>query len=176
MAVREILRLGNPTLLIKSDEVTTDDRLLMPGLHQDLKDTCRQFNQSHGWGRAVSAIQIGVAKRVIYLDAPEELLLINPKMINPSSDTIAIWDDCMSFPELLVKVSRHKTFTLSYLDESWQPRQRFIDGELSELLQHELDHLDGVLATMRADDNSQIALQSEKHFLDQTQLANPVVE
>ena len=61
---------------------------------------------------------------------------------------------------------------MTYLDENWQPQKKFIDGEMSELLQHELDHLDGIVATMRAIDPSQIALQSEKQYLDATLFAN----
>ena len=64
-----------------------------------------------------------------------------------------LWDDCMSFPNLLVKVKRHKVLTISYLDENWQPQTWQVEDTISELIQHEYDHLDGVLCTMRAIDN-----------------------
>jgi len=64
-----------------------------------------------------------------------------------------LWDDCMSFPNLLVKVKRHKGLTINYLDENWQPKIWQVEDAISELLQHEFDHLDGVLCTMRAIDN-----------------------
>jgi peptide deformylase len=58
----------------------------------------------------------------------------------------------MSFPNLLVKVKRHKNLTIKYLDENWQTREWNMTDDLSELLQHEYDHLDGILCTMRAID------------------------
>lgn len=61
-----------------------------------------------------------------------------------------LWDDCMSFPHLLVKVERHQTMTIKYLDENWEPQIWQMEGALSELLQHEYDHLNGVLCSMRA--------------------------
>jgi len=60
----------------------------------------------------------------------------------------------MSFPNLLVKVKRHQKITVNYLDERWQPQQWIMEGDLSELLQHEYDHLNGILCTMRAIDNT----------------------
>lgn len=171
MAIKTIQSLGNPILLQKSKAVKPDDKTIKQ-LESDLRDTARAFNQQHGWGRAISAVQIGVLKRVIYVDAPQELLLINPKVINTSEETIEIWDDCMSFPELLIKIKRYKNFSLQYFDREWQLQKLFVEGELSELLQHELDHLDGILATMQAVDNSQIILQSEKHFIKSGNFAN----
>lgn len=171
MAVRMIKRLGDPILLKKSLCVKTGDPSI-DKLEQDLRDTARAFNQEKGWGRAISAVQIGELKRVIYMDAPQQLLLINPVVVNHSKETIEIWDDCMSFPDLLIKVKRYQSFTLQYLDKNWHTQNLLVDGDMSELLQHELDHLDGILATMRAVDNSQIVLQSEKHHLDPNMLAN----
>ena len=64
-----------------------------------------------------------------------------------------IWDDCMCFPNLLVQVMRHKSLTINYLNENWQPQSWSMTDDLSELLQHEYDHLEGILCTMRAIDN-----------------------
>ena len=171
MAVKPIQRLGNPMLLQKSLAVEIGDPSIVQ-LEQDLRDTARSFNQEYGWGRAISAVQIGELKRVIYMDAPQQLLFINPKVIEPSAEMTEIWDDCMSFPDLLIKVKRHQSFTLEFIDRNWQPQRLFIEGEMSELLQHELDHLDGILATMRAIDNNQIILQSEKHHIRNDVFAN----
>ena len=171
MAIKTIQRLGNPILLQKSVAVDYEDTSIKQ-LESDLRDTARAFNQQYGWGRAISAVQIGVLKRVIYVDSPQQLLLINPKVVNPSKETIEIWDDCMSFPDLLIKVQRFKTFTLEFVDKNWQQQKLFIEGELSELLQHELDHLDGILATMQAIDSRQMILQSEKHFIKNDNFAN----
>jgi len=64
-----------------------------------------------------------------------------------------VWDDCMCFPNLLVKVLRHKAIEIEYLDENWEKKSAIFKDELSELFQHEHDHLDGILCTMRAIDN-----------------------
>ncbi len=61
-----------------------------------------------------------------------------------------LWDHCLSFPDLLVRVKRHVSFRLDYRDEHWMEKNLHIQGVLSELLQHEIDHLDGVLAVARA--------------------------
>ena len=64
-----------------------------------------------------------------------------------------IMDDCMSFPNLLVKVKRYAKCHIIYRDMEWNKQEMVLEGDLSELLQHEYDHLDGILATMRAIDN-----------------------
>ena len=73
--------------------------------------------------------------------------MINPEITDRSEQTFTLWDDCMSFPDLLVKVRRHASITVSFLDSKGRPREwRDLDRATSELLQHEIDHLDGVLA------------------------------
>ena len=61
-----------------------------------------------------------------------------------------VLDDCMSFPHLLVRLRRYRRCVVRYRDLQWIERERALEGDLAELLQHECDHLDGVLATMRA--------------------------
>ena len=76
-----------------------------------------------------------------------------------------VWDDCMCFPDLLVKVERHKTCTISYRDLDWNEQKTQLEGDLSELLQHEYDHLDGILAVSRAVGGQAFALRSQREFL-----------
>jgi len=64
-----------------------------------------------------------------------------------------MWDDCMSFPNLLVKVRRHKSLTLTFYDLKREKQVWHLQDDLAELIQHEYDHLDGILATQRAIDN-----------------------
>jgi peptide deformylase len=139
---------------------------------QDLRDTLMAFRGIHGWGRAIAAPQIGVLKRIVYLRIDKPWLLINPVMTDLSDERIELWDDCMSFPDLLVRVKRHVSFTLRYHDEEWTNMTLHIDGVLSELLQHEIDHLDGVLAVSRAIDGASFALQSQRHLLRGGAFAN----
>jgi peptide deformylase len=84
------------------------------------------------------------------IDRP--VVIINPEISNKSEEMIELWDDCMSFPNLLVKVKRHKSLTVKFLDENWNGHEWCLNDDLSELIQHEYDHLDGILATMRAVD------------------------
>jgi peptide deformylase len=71
----------------------------------------------------------------------------------------------MCYPELLVKVERHKTCTIVYRDMDWNRQEMFLEGDLSELLQHEYDHLDGILAVSRALDEHAFALRSQEALL-----------
>jgi peptide deformylase len=89
------------------------------------------------------------------MNVDKPVVFINPELINLSNEMFEVWDDCMCFPNLLVRVRRHKTLTIKYHDENWQSCELNLENDLSELLQHEYDHLDGVLCTMRAlDDKS----------------------
>lgn len=72
-----------------------------------------------------------------------------------------LWDDCFSFPDILVKVRRNLTTEVRYQDERGRRRMLHAEGTLSELLQHEIDHLDGVLAIDRAIDSRHIVLRQE---------------
>jgi peptide deformylase len=88
----------------------------MGGSVQLLHDTLMDFRARHGWGRAIAAPQIGVLKRIVYLHIERPWLIINPTLVGMSKATMELWDDCMSFPDLLVRVIRRCSFTLAYLD------------------------------------------------------------
>jgi peptide deformylase len=91
-------------------------------------------------------------KRLFYLQLDRPYVVINPELKGLSKEEFELWDDCMSFPNLLVRVRRHQSLSLHYLDEYWQTQVWKVEGAISELIQHEYDHLDGVLCTMRAVD------------------------
>ena len=151
--IREILKLGNPKLYEVSEEITKADMELLPEWVADLHDTLRDYRKTYGAGRAVAAPQIGVAKRLLYMYTDKPYVFVNPVLTFPDEETYTLMDDCMSFPGLMVMVRRYQRADIHYLDEKMQPRQMHLEGDLSELLQHEYDHLDGILATMRAVDN-----------------------
>jgi len=162
MTVREILQLGNPQLYESSEDVSPVDLDRMPGIVQDLHDTMMDFRRKHGAGRAIAAPQIGVMKRIIYMHIDAPIVFLNPELKNMSDEMIEIWDDCMCFPDLLVKVSRHKRCTIEYRDEAWNLKSMDLEDDLSELLQHEYDHLDGILAVMRAIDGKSFSYKNQK--------------
>ena len=85
-------------------------------------------------------------------------MFINPSLSFPDGETYELLDDCMSFPGLLVRERRHRRAVLRYTDTDGEARELRLEGDLSELLQHEYDHLDGILATMRAVDGKSFYL------------------
>jgi peptide deformylase len=162
MAIREILLLGNSRLYEMCEPVKREELPILVPVVQDLHDTLMDFKQRYGAGRAIAAPQIGVAKRLIYMHTREPVIFINPLLNQKSPEMIALWDDCMSFPDLLVKVERHQRCRITYRDKEWKERTMTLEGDLSELLQHECDHLNGILAVSRAMDKFSFALRSKK--------------
>jgi peptide deformylase len=132
----------------------------------------RQFRADHGFGRAVAAPQIGISLRMIAMDLGEgAFLLVNPELSGFSPKRFRMWDDCMSFPWLMVRVERHEHVDLNYLDEQSSPKTwNNVEQAVSELLQHEVDHLDGILAIDRALDRDAIiarsVYESKRDFFD----------
>lgn len=161
MAAREILLLGNPTLLQRSEPVNQTELESIRVLVDDLHDTLIDFRANHGVGRAIAAPQIGVLKRVVYMNIKHPVTFINPVLTDCSEEMMELWDDCMSFPDLLVKVRRYRSCTIHYRDLSWSKRSLFLNDDMSELLQHECDHLDGVLAVARAIDGSSFSYRQQ---------------
>ncbi|MBC3872733.1 peptide deformylase [Undibacterium flavidum] len=126
--------------------------------NQTLQATLNVFRAQHGFGRGIAAPQLGIAKRFIALNLGEGTFsMINPKITWRSEQTFTMWDDCMCFPELLVKVRRHLSISVQFIDEKGRQQSwEHLGQSLAELLQHEIDHLDGVLATDLALDEHSI--------------------
>lgn len=163
--VREILLLGNPRLYESCDPVTEADAAALPGWVEDLHDTLLAYRDRYGAGRAVAAPQLGIKKRLIYMLLDKPYVLINPALTFPDGEQYELLDDCMSFPGLAVRVRRHKRCVLEYSDEAGAAKRMELSGDLAELVQHEYDHLDGILATMRAvDGRSFYMMQIKRQF------------
>jgi peptide deformylase len=160
-APREILLLGNPTLRVNCSPVTAFGTDGLYGLVSDLCNTLGDFKARHGFGRGIAAPQIGVTQRVIFTNIDRPLTMINPKIVKRSRRLMTLWDDCFSFPELLVKVRRHLVIEVRYHDEEGSRHTLKAQGGLAELLQHEIDHLNGILALDRAIDAKHIVFRSE---------------
>lgn len=162
MAVRDILLLGNPELYRVSLPIHKHELKGLASVVQDLYDTLMNFRERYGVGRAIAAPQIGLKKRLIYMLVDRPIVFINPTLEGKSTEMIDVWDDCMSFPDLLVKVRRHKRCLIRWFNENWKEEKMFLEDSLSELLQHECDHLDGILAVSRAIDGKSFALRSQR--------------
>lgn len=163
--VREILKLGNPELYEVCPELTPEDYPMLGVWVQDLHDTLMEYRSTYGAGRAVAAPQIGVKRRLIYMYTDKAYVIINPVISFPDDEMYELMDDCMSFPGLMVRLRRYRRATLRYLDAELKPAEMQLEGDLAELLQHEYDHLDGILATMRAVDNKSLVLAQMKRGL-----------
>jgi len=160
--VKEILKLGNPQLYEVSEPITKDEAEDVKVWVRDLHDTLMAYREEYGAGRAVALPQIGVKKRMLYMYDKKPYVFIDPELSFPDEERYVLMDDCMSFPGLTVKVERYRRAVIKYLDEDFLPHEMELEGDYSELLQHEYDHLDGILATMRAVDNKSFYMQQMK--------------
>ena len=153
----DVLLLGDPRLRVRSSEVTRHDAAAFGALAATLD----AFRREHGFGRAISAPQIGIAQRFIAVNLVSgTFFVVNPVITSRSEETFTMWDDCMSFPDLLVRVKRAESMTLQYVDEEGKGKVwRNLSRAEAELLQHEIDHLDGVLAVDRAIDRESLVLR-----------------
>lgn len=154
--IRKILLLGDSELYEVSDPITESDLPQLGGWVRDLHDTLLDYRERYGAGRAIAAPQIGIKKRLIYMLLDRPYVIVNPVLSFPDDETFELLDDCMSFPGLLVRVRRYRRCVLDYTDEHGRAVRLELDGDMSELIQHEYDHLDGILATMRAVDNKSL--------------------
>lgn len=164
MAVREILLLGDKRLWEAASPAADAPPGEVTQAVTDLADTLADFRLRHGFGRAIAAPQIGIPWRILFVEMRDGSFgptpLLDPEMVHASTEWIELWDDCFSFPDLLVRVRRHYEVEVRYRDLSGSTCSVTARGDLSELLQHEMDHLDGLLATDRALDPRAFRLRS----------------
>lgn len=151
--IREILLLGNPKLYETSAPILRQEVESLRPVVADLHDTLVAYRRQYGAGRAIAAPQIGVQKRLLYLYIDHPVAFLNPELAFPDRAQMAVLDDCMSFPGLLVRLHRYCRCVITYRDLDWTVQKMELEGDLSELLQHEYDHLDGILATQRAEND-----------------------
>lgn len=151
--LQDLLLLGDPRLYEKCDPVLPWELPLVSGWVADMDNVMREIRAKYNFGRAIAAPQLGIMKRLIYMNIDKPVIFINPELTYLSPGLFELWDDCMSFPNLLVRVMRHKEITIKYIDQNWQPQEWHMEDNLAELLQHEYDHLEGILCTSRAIDD-----------------------
>ncbi|HIR13599.1 MAG TPA: peptide deformylase [Candidatus Choladousia intestinavium] len=156
---REILLLGDPQLYEISEEVRREELEELRPVFEDMFDCIKGIRRDYGFGRAIAAPQIGIQKRLICMLIDRPYVIINPTLEFVGDEMMELMDDCMSFPKLLVRVRRYRRCILRYLDENWEQQEKQMDDDMAELIQHEYDHLDGILATMRAIDNKSFVMK-----------------
>jgi peptide deformylase len=150
--LENILKLGHPGLYKQCKPVRQEEVAGLESTVNLMAGCITSFRETYGSGRAIAAPQVGKLKRLIVLNIDRPVAIYNPVLYDLSREMIELWDDCMSFPDLLVRVRRHKSLKMRFRDSEWQEQTWELEGDMSELLQHEYDHLDGILATMRAID------------------------
>ncbi len=151
MAIKPILIMGELSLLEKSTPVTHFDTEELHNIIQDLIDTFRNDN-----GIGLSAPQIGINQRIVvfefhghprYPSAPPIPLtvLINPEITPLTEEKVEMWEGCFSVPGLRGKVARYKKIKYSAYDQFGKKFERVAEDMHARIVQHECDHLDGIL-------------------------------
>ena len=158
MAIKPVLRMGDPLLFAKAEPVAQFDTPELHALIRDMHDTMAQMN-----GAGIAAPQIGMSLRVVifgvgsnprYPDAEQVpyTVLINP-VLSPVGDAMDDgWEGCLSVPGMRGVVSRFTRLHYTGFDQYGQPIDRLVSGFHARVVQHECDHLDGILYPMRIQD------------------------
>ena len=149
MTIHRIRLLGDPILRTRCQPITRPSSTAVRVILDDLRETLRDWQSRFGSGRAIAAPQIGAPVRVVYVEMEKPWSLINPEIMDIGTEDFPVWDDCFSFPNLLVRVARAYRVRIRYQDVKGGWHEQELEGDRAELLQHEIDHLDGVLAVDR---------------------------
>jgi peptide deformylase len=162
MAVRRIRQLGDPILRVRCERVQDPASAAVRLVADDLRDTLSAARRRFKMGRALAAPQIGAPVRVVFVQiGKQRWIMVNPEITDVGRDDFQVWDDCFSFPGLYVRVTRAYQVTLSYQDIKGEQHTEQLEGPMAELMQHEIDHLDGILAVDRASGLDPFAFRRE---------------
>ena len=169
MSVKSILRLGDPILRHVAESVANPSAPEIQALIQDMTDTLAEAG-----GIGIAAPQIGVSRRVLLFSVPEAratddpddgacplTALINPRVDPIDDDRTRAWEGCLSIPGLRGEVARWQRVRVTGLTGNGQPWQAVVAGWRARVLQHEVDHLDGVLYIDRLDDPTRFGFTEE---------------
>ena len=167
MSIRTVLRMGDPQLLEESEPVEQFDTPELHELVADMIETMRSLN-----GAGLAAPQVGVQLRVVifgvdknprYPDAEDVpfTVLINPKLTPIGTEMEDDWEGCLSVPGLRGLVPRYLRLRYQGFDVAGQPIDRTVEGFHARVVQHEVDHLDGILYPQRIRDMRQFGYVEE---------------
>src|SRR4030067_964112 len=158
--IREVLKMGDPRLLQQAQPLQQLDTPALHALLADLRDTMAHLN-----GAGLAAPQIGVGLQVVIFGVEQnprypqvedipDTVLINPVLTPLSDELEEDWEGCLSLPGLRGMVPRHARLRYQGFDEKGNPIDRSVDGFHARVVQHECDHLLGILYPMRIRDFS----------------------
>lgn len=150
----------HPALHMIAEEVTTEEiqNGTLAKIVKDMRSALKSYNVDGFVAVAIAAPQIGISKRVFLVedqskdrDSLPSFVAVNPVIIKTSKKTHVVGEGCLSVPEYYGLVRRHKNVTMRARDEHGIPFERGAGGLLAQIMQHETDHLDGILFTDRAE-------------------------
>jgi peptide deformylase len=155
VAVRPVLKMGHPLLRQVAKPVARFGTPELRNLVQDMDDTMRALN-----GAGLAAPQIGVSLRVVIFEVRQNprypdagvvpyTVLVNPRLEPLGDDMEDGWEGCLSVPGLRGLVPRHRQLRYTGFDTDGQPLDRRVNGFHARVVQHEVDHLDGILYPLR---------------------------
>ena len=151
MAARQVLKIGNPRLLEVAEPVTSFNTSQLDDIINDMFDTMAAHD-----GAGLAAPQIGINLRIVIFGLEENprypdaetvptTVLINPQLMALDNTIEEDWEGCLSIPDIREDVTRPEAVTVRYQDLEGQVHEERVDGLLARVLQHEIDHLNGVL-------------------------------
>jgi len=161
MAIREVLKMGDPRLLAVAEPVRAFGTAELESLLSDMRDTMQELS-----GAGLAAPQIGVGLRVVIFEVehnpryPEAegvpfTVLINPQLTPIGTEIEEGWEGCLSVPGMRGLVPRYRRLRYTGVDAQGHPLDRTVSGFHARVVQHEVDHLDGILYPRRIRDLTQ---------------------
>ena len=151
---------NHPALHQIAEEITAEEFTngFVAKLVKDLRAALKTYNVEGFTAVAIAAPQIGVSKRLFLIedqsddrDSLPSLVAANPILTKLSKKTHVVGEGCLSVPDYYGEVRRHKNVTMRATDETGQEYERGAGGLLAQIMQHEIDHLDGILFIDRAE-------------------------
>ena len=144
--IRDLVDCNDPILRLPLEKFDFTNPPTDPlELAVDLAETCLHHN-----GLAIAANQVGLPYRVFVIRGDEIITCFNPTIVDQSPETIVLEEGCLSFPGLFVKVKRPKKIKVRYTEPNAETVTQIFDGFTARVFQHELDHLNGIVYTGRA--------------------------
>ncbi len=163
MAIHKVLLLGNPSLREPCDEVRSFDNELQD-IVNNLKDTLNYILKKGIYAKAISAPLINIHKQIVYVHTRRKtFVLINPVIKSASEELVDSWESSLCFDQaFFVKTQRHLWVDVEYSNEKGEIVTERFEKNYSKLVQHEIDHLNGVVSTdYLKNPKSEIVMRSE---------------
>jgi peptide deformylase len=157
MAILKIARMGHPVLLREAEAV---DDPTHPEIRRLIADMSETMLDAGGLGLAAPQVHVPL-RLFVWRDTAGVAVMVNPELTPLGEETVSAWEGCLSIPGLRGCVTRPKRIRFQGLDAEGQPLEGEAEGMVARVMQHETDHLDGVLYPMRMEDLSLLGFTDE---------------